>query len=148
MLSNAQWEKFACSVAEGMAIGAAYEAAGYATTGNASEVNGCRLLKRPEVAERIRELQALAVERTGETIEKITGELNDAFKMAKEEGRPDRMVAASMAKAKLNGLIVEKSESTVTHRHEDRVAQREAAIARRRRELQERADGADGDVVH
>lgn len=64
MLSNAQWEKFALGVAQGMDIGLAYEAAGYKAKGNAAQVNGCRLLKRKEISSRIEELQQRRVEVT------------------------------------------------------------------------------------
>ena len=58
MLANAQWEKFAQSVAQGMELGLAYEAAGYRATGNAAQVNCCRLMKRAEIAQRVKDLQS------------------------------------------------------------------------------------------
>lgn len=64
MLSNAQHEKFALGIAQGMEIGLAYEAAGYRATGNAAQVNGCRLLKREDIQARVAELQQRQVEIT------------------------------------------------------------------------------------
>lgn len=106
-----------------------------------AHAQGPRLLENVGVREAIAAAQQTHAERTGETVEKITDELNRAFVMAEQQERPDRMVMAAVAKAKLNGLIVEKSESTLTHRQEDRVKRREEAIARRRAE---RANGANG----
>lgn len=148
ILSNARHERFAQAIAAGEGTRQAYLTAGYQTTPEAADASGARLLADARVQERVRELQSTAAAQTGETVERITNELNEALKMAREQERPDRMVMAAVAKAKLNGLIVDKSESTVTHKHEDRVRAREEAIARRKREMAERGDGASDAAVH
>lgn len=61
-LKNAQWEKMALAMAGGMDVGLAYEASGYKARGNAAQVNGCRLLRNPEIQARIDELKTRHVE--------------------------------------------------------------------------------------
>jgi len=114
MLSNAQWERFACKVAEGELIGAAYEYAGYKTKGNVSEVNGCRLLKRPEVAARVAEIKAAAAEQTGVTIESLIKLGLDII----ADARADKDFSAASATyerlAKISGNWVDRSENKST----------------------------------
>ena len=146
VLTNARHERFAQGIAAGLGTRQAYLQAGYKTSPEAADASGARLLGDAKVRARVVELQSKAAEQTAETVEGITKELNEALRMAREQERPDRMVMAAVAKAKLNGLIVEKSESTVTHKHEDRVRRREEAIARRRQE-REHMNG-DGSSAH
>lgn len=108
VLSNARHEKFAQSIAAGRGTRQAYLDAGYETTPEAADASGARLLGTAKVRERVTELQSVAAAHTVETVEKITRELNEALAMAREQERPDRMVAASLAKAKINGLIIER----------------------------------------
>lgn len=127
-LKNPKHEAFAQGRAKGLSQDEAYVAAGYAS----NEGNAGRLNRNEQVVARIAELLERVAEKTttaaAETVEKITGELNEALTMARGQERPDRMVMAAVAKAKLNGLIVDKSESTITHKHEDRLARRKEAL--------------------
>jgi len=146
VLKNPKHEAFAQGVFSGQSYRESYIAAGYAAKPSTADAAASRLMKdvKSGVADRVAELQAQAVARvsvaTAETVEKITGELQAAFDLAKEQKQPNYMVLAATAKAKLNGLIVEKSEATILHKHEDRVKRREEILARRREERA--ADGA------
>ena len=101
----------------------------YLTTGNASEayrqsynasgmkpavinVKASELLANGNIAVRVQELQAIAVERALVTVQSLTDELEEARALALQEGQPSAAVSASMGKAKLHGLLVDKAELT------------------------------------
>lgn len=118
VLLNPRWEAFAQAVAVGMAEPAAgwtqakaYEASGYKATGDSAAVNACRLLKYAKpVVQRINEIRQAQSKQTKVTIEGITQRLDLASRIAEEDRIPNALVAAEAAKAKINGLIVEKQE--------------------------------------
>jgi len=122
MLANAQWEKFAQSVAQGMELGLAYEAAGYRATGNAAQVNGCRLMKRAEIAQRVKELQSKSAEQVGVTVESLIALGLEIIRDAR--AAEDFSAASSTYErlAKISGHWVDRSEqkSTVTRLVSDR----------------------------
>lgn len=89
----------------------------------------CKLLKHPEIALRVAQIQKAHSERHNITVDTLTGELNEAFKVAKEDIKPSAMVAAVMGKAKLHGLLTDKVEVT-----EGSVASRLAAAREARNE--------------
>ena len=72
---------------------------------------GQRLLTNVDIAAAIKAGQKDIAKRNGLTIDDILDELEKARKIAKEEGKGAPMVAASMGKAKLLGLIVDKAET-------------------------------------
>lgn len=101
----------------------------YLTTGNASEAyrqaydaNGMKgatinrnakaLLENNKIAARLSAIQAIAVERTLVSVQSLTEELEEARALALQEGQPSAAVSASMGKAKLHGLLVDKAELT------------------------------------
>jgi phage terminase small subunit len=107
-------------------------ACAYVETGNASEAyrraydaenmkpetvwkRACELLACGKVAGRASELQAAAAERCIVTVASITQELEEARALALQEAQASAAVSASMGKAKLHGLIVEKRD----HRSSD-----------------------------
>jgi len=61
---------------------------------------------------RIGELQAQALERHNITVDTITTELDENRQVALEERAPAAAVQATMGKAKLHGLLVDKKELT------------------------------------
>ncbi len=75
-------------------------------------VNACKLMADAKVAQRVFELQEAAQERTLVTIESITEELEEARQMGLHTEQGSAMTAASMGKAKVNGLLVDKVDST------------------------------------
>lgn len=74
-----------------------------------------KLLHDPKVAPRIAELQAEAAKASQVTVESITKELEEARELARGEGHSATMVSASLGKAKVNGLLVDKVEAKVNH---------------------------------
>jgi phage terminase small subunit len=71
-------------------------------------VAACRLMANAKVSSRVYELQQEAVERTLVTVESLTLELEESHKMAKQEKQAAAMTGATMGKAKLHGLDVQK----------------------------------------
>jgi phage terminase small subunit len=101
----------------------------YVETGNASEAyrqsydvgadtkpetvwnEASRTLANPDVAHRVMELQEAARERTLVTLETLTAELDEDREMARNLEMPAAAISAVMGKAKLHGLIVDKSDN-------------------------------------
>jgi len=110
-LENARHEHFAQELAKGKTATEAYVLAGYKSNdGNAATLKG-----NQRVAQRVAEIQERAAARTEVTIASITDRLlSIATKGEKSEEAQMLSVAraALMDAAKLNGLIVDKSEQT------------------------------------
>lgn len=112
-LSNPKHERFAQELAKGKTADEAYAEAGYKPDrGNAS-----RLTANDSVKARVAELQERAAVRTEITVASITERLLAIA--AKGEGSAEAPLlsvarASLMDAAKLNGLVVEKSETTLT----------------------------------
>lgn len=70
------------------------------------------MLLSGEVQGRLGQLQRESAERHNVTIDSLTIELEEARSLAKEEGQAAAAVSATMGKAKLHGLIVDKAEHT------------------------------------
>src|SRR3954469_12972599 len=105
-LENARQETFAQNVASAMSLVEAYKQAGY----DRNDGNAARLKGNDRVTARIRELQDEAKKRTLVTIQTLTAELEEARQLALEVSNPSAAVSATMGKAKLNGLLVDKAE--------------------------------------
>ena len=104
VLKNAKYERFAQLIVEGIKTEDAYEQAGYkAHRGNAS-----RLRTNESVLRRVEELQGKAAKKVLVTVESITQELEEARKIALNEKQTSAAVSASMGKAKLFGLGIER----------------------------------------
>jgi len=105
----------------------------YIETGNASEayrqaynaenmsneavwVEGSRLMDNPKVSLRIEELKKSHVERHELTVNDLVKELEEARKAAlgAENPQSSAAVAATMGKAKLLGLVVDKTDIKLT----------------------------------
>lgn len=109
-LRNGRRERFAQFVAEGKATSEAYAEAGF----RANRKNAHRLASDPGVRARIAELQERAAMRSEMTLAEVTESLRRIAAAAETEGgAPGLSVAraAWMDVAKLNGLVVDKSES-------------------------------------
>lgn len=108
---NAKQERFAQSLAQGMTASAAYKAAGYAATKDgAVRANASRLLTNANVKFHIAGLQRQAADHTLVTIESIAWQLDEDRQLAFAQGQASAAVAASVAKAKLYGLVIDKAE--------------------------------------
>lgn len=68
------------------------------------------LFNLPHVSKRVIELQAMHAERHNVTVDTITKELNENREVAREESQSAAMTAATMGKAKIHGLVTDKSE--------------------------------------
>ncbi|MER9936121.1 terminase small subunit [Mesorhizobium sp. M0088] len=110
MLKNPRHERFAQGLAKGLSGKAAYVEAGYRSTGNAAEVGATKLVRNGKIAARVAELQARQVRRLDVTVESIVAELEEARAAALAHKQLAAAVAASLGKAKLLGLIVDRAE--------------------------------------
>lgn len=118
----------------------------YVETGNASEayrqaynaensspetikVEASRLLDNPNVALTIVALQAEARERTLVTVESLTRELDEDRELARSLEMPSAAVSAVMGKAKLHGLITDKTKNDTTLTGDEKMLAMFARIA-------------------
>ena len=111
-------EVLAHELAGGATVESAMLAAGYAAeTARQGRVqhNGRLVSPRnhPAVAARLAELRALAREQTTVTIGDIVASLKEAFEFAKANRNPSAMVQATLAQAKVLGLIVDRKQHTI-----------------------------------
>lgn len=105
----------------------------YVETGNASEayrqaynaenmsneaiwVESCRLLDHPSVSLKVKELKSGHAKRHELTIDDLVGELEEARQAAllAESPQSSAAVSATMGKAKLLGLVVDKSDVKIS----------------------------------
>jgi hypothetical protein len=75
-------------------------------------VKACELLARDKIKVRVQDLKAAHRERHEITVDDLVAELEEARAMATKIESASAMVAASMGKAKLLGLVVDKGELT------------------------------------
>ncbi|HLH49878.1 MAG TPA: terminase small subunit [Roseiarcus sp.] len=113
-LQNQHHEAFAREIAKGSTGRDAYRVAGFnPKSDDSADACASRLLATARVKARVRELQTKAAERTATTIESITNNLVRIAKGAEAEGGASGLSVARAAwvdVAKINGLIVDKSE--------------------------------------
>ena len=75
-LRNTRWEHFARNIAKGMSIVDSYQLAGYKTRNYHSAADsGSKLLKKPEIQERVDEIRRLGAARAEITVAKVVEEL-------------------------------------------------------------------------
>ena len=108
VLDNPKWELFAQARAEGKSSAEAYRLAGY----NDNDSNAARLNGNERVSARIMELLEDGAQKTVTTVASIITELEEAREVAKTVEQPASMVAASMGKAKVAGLLADRFEHT------------------------------------
>ncbi len=70
------------------------------------------LLKNNKVAARLIELQAISAKRNAVSVDSLTKELEEARVMATDQEAAQAMIAATMGKAKLHGIGLERKEIT------------------------------------
>lgn len=103
-LHIARHEKFAHELVKAQSAGEAFAAAGYAP----DPKNVDRLRKRPDIQARVAFLQGRAAERVVVTVEGIARQLDEDRAFARDRGQGATAVMATMGKAKVLGLIVDK----------------------------------------
>lgn len=130
----------------------------YVETGNASEayrraynaensspetvkVEASRLLDNPNVALTVLKMQEAARERTLVTIESLTRELDEDRILARELEMPSAAVSAVMGKAKLHGLITDKTKNDTTLSGDEKMLAMFARIASQGQQLVKSHDG-------
>lgn len=105
-LNDARHEKFAQLLTEGRSQLEAYVDAGY----KPQKSNAARLASRPDVAARVTWLKSVVAERTANTTEGIVRQLDEDRQLARNRGNASAAVAATMAKAKVLGLIRKQNQ--------------------------------------
>lgn len=104
---NARQEAFARNLVQGKSQAEAYAKAGY----KPNRFNASRMLNTNEnVRQRVEELRSKVASKTVVTAESILAELDEARQNALALGQNAAAVAASMGKAKIRGLIVDRKE--------------------------------------
>ncbi|CAN7470004.1 terminase small subunit [Mesorhizobium sp. LjNodule214] len=126
---NMRQERFCLGVAEGLPQSRAYIAAGYAARGNAAEVEASKMVRLPKVAARVAELQAKAARRSEITVDSLVAELEDMLQLATRVGQPSAGVSAIMGKAKLLGLVIDRTEVESTLRKPSRTPTTDKSIS-------------------
>jgi phage terminase small subunit len=74
-----------------------------------------RVLSNSKVAAMVMGLQDEARERTMVTVESLTRELDEDRELAREVAAPSAAISAVLGKAKLHGLLVDKTDNKNTH---------------------------------
>jgi hypothetical protein len=106
VLINPKHERFALALAEGKTQLEAYAGAGYRPDDGAAN----RLSGNIRVKARVRELQERAAAKAECTIADIARQLDEDRAFARELQNPSAAISSTMGKAKVLGLIVDKSE--------------------------------------
>lgn len=106
ILQNPRHEAFAQLLASGKSADAAYVEAGY----KENRHNAAALAREQHISTRVSEILSKVAKRAEITIHSLADELEDARAMAMAEKQTSAAVAATMGKAKLFGLIIEKKQ--------------------------------------
>jgi phage terminase small subunit len=89
----------------------AYDAEGMKD--NSIHVSACNVLKNPKVALRVQQLMERIQKRHDVTLDSLTKELDEDREGAREAGQYSAAISAVLGKAKLHGLIVDKSKTDI-----------------------------------
>lgn len=115
-LSHRQ-ELFILFILKGEAQSKAYTLAGYkAANENVADAAACRLLSNVKINTRINELRQAVQVRTVVTVETLTEQLFAHRRKAEELGQMAAANGALALIAKMHGLLIDRSEVSVTHR--------------------------------
>lgn len=104
-LRNSRREKFAQEFAKGKSATEAMALAGYSDPRNST-----RMTKNDEIRRRVHEIQNRGAARAEVSVASLVQEFDDARKLAMERGQASAAVAATMGKAKITGLMVDRAE--------------------------------------
>ncbi len=111
-LINPRHERFAREFMKSGVATRAYELAGYGSTTDASlRAKASRLLAHANVKRRLAELHTMAAKRAEITVDTLLSDLEEDRALAHGEGQGSAAVQATMAKARLLGLIVDRKET-------------------------------------
>lgn len=110
VLQNQRHEAFAQALAKGKTADEAYAQAGF----KPNRGNAATLKAKQSILDRVAELQAKASRKVDVTLESLAAELDEARDVAKAEKQSSTMVSATMGKAKLFGLVIDKKHHSGT----------------------------------
>lgn len=108
VLKNPRHERFAQELAKGKSATEAYGLAGY----KPDDGNAARLTGKDSLKARVAEIMGKGAEKAAVTIHSIAVQLDEDRKLAHKIEQPGAAVSASVAKAKLFGLMPDKHELT------------------------------------
>lgn len=108
VLDNARHERFAQELAKGKSQIEAYTIAGF----KPNDGHAARLAGNGRVAARVTEILAGAARRAEITIYDIADQLDEDRQFARELEVPGAAITATMGKAKVLGLLVDRAEHT------------------------------------
>jgi hypothetical protein len=111
VLRNIRHEKFAHAIARGAAVPQAYERAGYAPGARAAAA-AARLSGKAELKARVAEIKSHAAS-AEPSVARMIDELEEARRLAIEIKQPAAAVSATLAKARIAGMIGEKADGKV-----------------------------------
>jgi phage terminase small subunit len=110
-LRNTKHERFARELAEGKSMSEAYEMAGY----KRNRSHASRLVAKGNIKGQVAELQDAAATETQVTVESLIREAANIQRLATEAGQHSAAIAALIAKAKLAGRWVDRTEQRNTN---------------------------------
>jgi hypothetical protein len=110
-LCNTKHERFARELAEGKSMSEAYEMVGY----KRNRSHASRLVANGNIKGRVSELQDAAATETQVTIESLISEAAEIQQLATKAGQLSAAIAALIAKAKLAGRWVDRTEQRNTN---------------------------------
>lgn len=111
-LANPRHERFARHYMKTGNAAASYLKAGYSPSSRESlDPAASKLTRHDKVQRRIRELQKQMAARNRITVDSLVEELDEAKALALKVDQPSAAITATMSKAKLVGLLVERRES-------------------------------------
>jgi hypothetical protein len=106
VLSNAKHERFAQELAKGKTADEAYVMAGF----KENRSNAARLNAKEHIRSRVEQIQGRAAEKAAVTVKDIAAQLDEDRAFARQVGSAAASVSATMGKAKVLGLVIEKVE--------------------------------------
>jgi hypothetical protein len=114
-LRSPKHESFARAIFEGLsednAVWRAYVKAGYTRHEPSARADSARLLRMvPEIVARVRKFQQEAAKQAGETVERVTNELNEIISDARQDRAHGAAISGVGLKSKILGLVVERTE--------------------------------------
>jgi len=109
-LKNARHERFAQELAKGKSKTGAYKAAGF----DGDRTAACRLSTSVNVQRRVADLKAKAAEKVIVTVADIAQQLDEDREFARELESAAAAVSATMGKAKVLGLLEDRSKVDIT----------------------------------
>jgi phage terminase small subunit len=109
-LTNARHERFVQEVAKGKSWTDAFEQAGFVR----SSKNAARLAGRADVKARLAEIQEKAAEKVIVSVADIARQLDEDREFARLKNQPGAAVSATMGKAKVLGLLEDRTKVDIT----------------------------------